>query len=34
MRLGLYGGSFNPIHIGHLLIAEFVKEEFFLDEIR
>lgn len=34
MRLGLYGGSFSPIHIGHLLIAEFVKEEYFLDEIR
>ncbi len=33
MRLGLYGGSFNPIHVGHLLIGEFVREEWNLDEI-
>ena len=33
MRIGLYGGSFNPIHMGHLLIAEFVKDEFRLDEV-
>jgi len=33
MRIGLYGGSFNPIHTGHLLIAEFIKDEFLLDEI-
>lgn len=29
----MYGGSFNPIHTGHLLIAEFIKDEFLLDEI-
>ncbi len=33
MRIGLYGGSFNPIHTGHLLIAEFLKDEFCLDEV-
>jgi nicotinate-nucleotide adenylyltransferase len=32
-RIGILGGSFNPIHIGHLLLAEKAKEEFKLDSI-
>lgn len=33
MKIGLFPGSFNPIHIGHLLIATFMAEEFKLDKI-
>ena len=33
MRLGLYGGTFDPVHYGHLLLAESCREQFKLDEI-
>lgn len=33
MKTGLYFGSFNPIHIGHLIIASHVLNETELDEI-
>ena len=32
-RIGLFGGTFNPIHIGHLRIAGEIKEHFSLDGI-
>ncbi len=33
IKLGLMGGTFNPVHTGHLLIAESVREQFQLDKI-
>lgn len=34
MRIGILGGSFDPPHVGHLWIAEAVRESLNLDEIR
>jgi nicotinate-nucleotide adenylyltransferase len=31
--IGLFGGTFNPLHTGHLKVAEDVKAEFNLDKI-
>jgi nicotinate-nucleotide adenylyltransferase len=33
MRLGIYGGSFDPVHFGHLLVAENCREQRKLDEV-
>ncbi len=33
MRIGLYFGSFNPIHIGHLVIANHLAEYSDLDQV-
>ena len=33
MNVGLFFGSFNPIHIGHMIIAHLVKETQDVDEV-
>lgn len=34
MRVGVFGGSFDPIHLGHLILAEMCFEQLRLDEVR
>jgi nicotinate-nucleotide adenylyltransferase len=33
MKLGIYGGSFDPVHLGHLLVAQAALEELGLDRL-
>jgi len=33
MRLGLFGGSFDPVHYGHLLLAECCREQCRLEQV-
>jgi nicotinate-nucleotide adenylyltransferase len=32
-RLGIFGGTFNPIHFGHLRLVEDVREQFSIDRV-
>lgn len=33
LRLGIFGGTFDPIHIGHLVAAQVTLEEAQLDRV-
>ena len=32
-KIGILGGTFNPVHNGHLIVAEAVREDFRLDRV-
>jgi nicotinate-nucleotide adenylyltransferase len=32
-RIGLFGGSFDPVHLGHLLVAQAAREELRLERL-
>jgi len=33
MRIGIFGGSFDPVHYGHLIVAECCREQAALDRV-
>src|SRR5919199_5145855 len=33
MRVGIFGGTFDPVHLGHLILAEQCREQGQLDQV-
>ena len=33
MRIGVFGGSFDPVHLGHLILAENCRQQANLDQV-
>ncbi|MDO5037198.1 MAG: nicotinate-nucleotide adenylyltransferase [Tissierellia bacterium] len=33
MKIGVMGGSFNPIHMGHLMMSEYIRSELDIDKV-
>ena len=33
MRVGVFGGTFDPVHYGHLVLAEYCREQCRLDQV-
>ncbi|MDO4497638.1 MAG: nicotinate (nicotinamide) nucleotide adenylyltransferase [Bacteroidales bacterium] len=33
MKIGIYSGSFNPVHVGHVALADYVVEQGLVDEV-